>query len=78
LALHFERITFSKIQSFGDALKRHCKTDLDDLIILDGRLEHDHAEPDRRHIERQRVRQACKRKAEDKPSERLSKLIIRK
>jgi hypothetical protein len=43
-----------------------------------GRLEHDHAEPDRRHIERQRVRQACKRKAEDKPSERLSKLIITK
>ena len=55
----------------------HCKTDLDDLIILDGRLEHDHAEPGRRNIERQRVRQACKRKAEDEPSERPSKLIIK-
>jgi hypothetical protein len=54
-----------------------CKTDLDDLIILDGRLEHDHAQPDRRNIERQRVRQACKRKAEDEPSERPSKLIIK-
>jgi hypothetical protein len=38
-----------------------CKTDLDDLIMLYGRLEYDHAEPDRRNIERQRVRQACKR-----------------
>ena len=54
-----------------------CKTDLDDCIILDGRLEHDHAESDRRNIERQRVRQACKRKAEDEPSERPSKLIIK-
>ena len=54
-----------------------CKTELDDLIILDGRLEHDHAEPDRRNIERQRVRQACERKAEDEPSERPSKLIIK-
>ena len=45
-----------------------CKTDLGDLIILDGRFEHDHAAPDRRNIERQRVRQTCKRKAEDEPS----------
>ena len=54
-----------------------CKTDLEDLIILDGRLEHDHAEPDRRNIKRQRVRQACNRKAEDEPSERPYKLIIK-
>ena len=58
--------------------RTHCKTDLDDLIILDGKLEHHHTEPDRRNIKRQRLRQACKRKAEDKPSERPSKLIIRK
>ena len=81
MALNFERIKFSKIPSFGDALtspvSSRCKTDLDDLIILDGRLEHDHAEPDRRNIERQRVRQACERKAEDEPSERPSKLIIK-
>jgi hypothetical protein len=79
MALNFERIKFSKIPSFGDALtspvSSRCKTDLDDLIILDGRLEHDHAEPDRRNIERQRVRQACKRKTEDEHSERPSKLI---
>ena len=54
-----------------------CKTDLDDLIMLYGRLEYDHAEPDRRNIERQRVRQACKRKAEDVSSEKPSKFIIK-
>ena len=54
-----------------------CETDLDDLIMLYGRLEYDHAAPDRRNIERQRVRQACKRKAEDESSDRPSKLIIK-
>ena len=57
--------------------KSNCKTDLDELLILGGRLEHDHDEPERRTIERQKVRHACKRKAEDEPSERPSKLIIK-
>lgn len=57
--------------------KSNCKTDLDELLILGGRLEHDHDEPKRRTIERQKVRHACKRKAEDEPFERPSKLIIK-
>ena len=55
-----------------------CKTDLEDLMILDGRLDHNHTEPKPRTMERQKkIRQACKRKAEDETSERPSKLIIK-
>jgi hypothetical protein len=41
-------------------------------MILDGRLDHNHTEPEPRTMERQKIRQACKRKAEDEPSERPS------
>ena len=53
-----------------------CKTDLDELMILGGRFEHNHVEPDTRKLERQKVRQNCKRKAAEEPSERPSKLIV--
>jgi SpoVK/Ycf46/Vps4 family AAA+-type ATPase len=46
-------------------------------MILDGRLDHNHTEPKPRTMERQKIRQACKRKAEDETSERPSKLIIK-
>jgi hypothetical protein len=43
---------------------------------LEGRFEHNHSEPDERDIERQEIRQHCKRKAIEESSERPSKLII--
>ena len=46
-------------------------------MILDGRPDHNHTEPEPRTMERQKIRQACKRKAEDEPSERPSKFIIK-
>ena len=46
-------------------------------MILDGRLDHNHTEPEPKTMERQKIRQACKRKAEDEPSERPSKFIIK-
>jgi hypothetical protein len=45
-------------------------------MVLGGRFEHNHSEPDERDIERQQIRQHCKRKAIEEPSERPSKLII--
>ena len=54
-----------------------CKTDLEDLMILDGGLDHKHTEPEPRTMERQKISQACKRKAEDEPLERPSILIIK-
>ena len=53
-----------------------CKTDLEELVVLGGRFEHKHSEPDERDIERQQIRQNCKRKAIEEPSERPSKLIV--
>ena len=53
-----------------------CKTDLEELMVLEGRFEHNHSEPDERDIERQQIRQHCKRKAIEESSERPSKLII--
>jgi hypothetical protein len=51
-------------------------TDLSDLMVLDGRFEHNHSEPDERSIQRHKVRQECKRKASDEPGERPNKIII--
>jgi hypothetical protein len=39
-------------------------------------FEHNHSEPDERDIERQQIRQHCKRKAIEESSERPSKLIF--
>jgi len=46
-------------------------------MILDGRLDHNHTEPEPRTMERQKISHACKRKAEDEPLERPSILIIK-
>ena len=65
----------------GDALKKGCKapctTDLSDLMVLDGRFEHNHSEPDERSIQRHKVCQECKHKASDEPGERPNKVIDR-
>jgi hypothetical protein len=53
-----------------------CKTDLQELIVLGGRFDHCHDEPNQRNIENQKVRTECKRKAEEEPYERPCKLII--
>lgn len=56
--------------------KARCKTDLTDLMILDGRNEHNHEKEEERKIQRHNIRQACKRKAEDSITERPHKLIV--
>lgn len=56
--------------------KASCKTDLDELMILENRSEHNHEEPSERQVQRQIIRQICKRKAEDEPGERPSKIIL--
>jgi hypothetical protein len=45
-------------------------------MIIDGRFEHNHAEPDDRTVQRLKVRQECKRKATDEPRERPNKIIM--
>ena len=37
--------------------KAWCKTDLTDLIIVDGRIEHDHETEDEKQAQRSRLRQ---------------------
>jgi hypothetical protein len=37
-----------------------CYTYLNDLMIIDGRYEHNHGEPDDRTVQRLKVRQECK------------------
>ena len=44
-------------------------------MILGGNFNHTHGEIDTRSVERQRIRQGCKRKATEEPSERPSKII---
>jgi hypothetical protein len=45
-------------------------------MILGSNCNHTHGEIDTRSVERQRIRQGCKRKATEEPSERPSKIII--
>jgi hypothetical protein len=45
-------------------------------MIIDGRFEHNHGEPDDRTVQRLKVRQECKRKATDEPGERPNKIIM--
>jgi hypothetical protein len=45
-------------------------------MIIDGRFEHNHAEPDNRTVQRLKVRQECKRKATDESGERPNKMIM--
>ena len=56
--------------------KAVCYTYLNDLMIIDGRYEHNHGEPDDRTVQRLNVRQECKRKATDEAGERPSKIIM--
>ena len=56
--------------------KATCTTDLSDLMVLGGRFEHNHSEPDERSIQRHKVRQECKRKDSDEPGERPNKIIM--
>ena len=51
--------------------KAVCSTDLNDLMIIDGRFEHNHAEPDDRTVQRLKVRQGY-----DEPGERPNKIIM--
>ena len=55
--------------------KSRCKTDTDIQMILGGNFNHTYGEIDTRSVERQRIRQGCKRKATEEPSERPSKII---
>ena len=69
----------SRILIYGDVQTRcgaHCKTDLTDLMVLDGRTDHIHEIEDDRKVQRSKLRQACKRKAVDDITERPQKLII--
>ena len=63
-------------QNCGDAYRKHDWPDLQELIVLGGRFDHCHEEPNQRNIEKQKVRTECKRKAEEEPCERPCKLII--
>ena len=54
-----------------------CRTDLEDIMILGGRVDHDHVEEEDRTIERQALRQTCKQKAVAEPCERPNKQITR-
>jgi hypothetical protein len=45
-------------------------------MIIDGRFDHNHAEPDNRTVQRLKVRQECKRKATDESGERPNKMIM--
>jgi hypothetical protein len=45
-------------------------------MILGGYFNHTYGEIDTRSVERQRIRQGCKRKATEEPSERPYKIII--
>ena len=56
--------------------KAVCSTDLNDLMIIDGRYEHNHGEPDDRTVQRLKVRQESKRKATDEAGERPNKIIM--
>ena len=56
--------------------KAVCSTDLNDLMIIDGRFEHNHAESDDRTVQRLKGRQECKRTATDEPGKRPSKIIM--
>ena len=58
------------------ACNARCKTDLDETMILGGRFEHSHAEEDDRTLERQVLRQTCKKKATEEPCEKPYKPII--
>jgi hypothetical protein len=53
-----------------------CMTDLTDLMVLDGRTDHNHEIEVDRKAQRSKLRQACKRKAVDDITERPQKLII--
>ena len=53
-----------------------CKTDLQELMVLGGRFDNCHEQSNQRNIEKQKVRNGCKRKAEEEPCERPCKLII--
>ena len=44
-------------------------------MVLDGRFEQTHSEPDERSIQRHQVRQECIRKASDEPRERPNKIM---
>ena len=54
-----------------------CRTDLEDIMILGGRFDHDHVEEEDRILERQALRQTCKQKAVAEPCERPNKHITR-
>ena len=53
-----------------------CKTNLTDLMVLDGRTDHNHEIKDDRKAQRSKLRQASKCKAVDDITERPQKLII--
>jgi hypothetical protein len=53
-----------------------CKTDLTDLMVLDGRTDHNHEIEDNRKVQQSKLRQACQCKAVDDITERPQKLII--
>ena len=55
--------------------KSRCKTDPDEVMVLDGTFEHDHAEPDKRGAERQKIRQACKRKPKVRETELMHVML---
>jgi len=56
--------------------KIRCNTDFSDLMVLDGRFDHNHDEADTGNIERKKIRQSCKRKVKEESCQRCSKFIL--
>jgi hypothetical protein len=56
--------------------KIRCNTDFSDFMVLDGRFDHNPDEADTGNIERQKIRESCKRKVKEDSCERCSKFIL--
>ena len=58
--------------------KAKCKTDVNDLMIIDNqRMDHSHEPEQERTLQCQKLRQQCKKRALEETTERPKKVIIR-
>jgi hypothetical protein len=68
---------------YGDASREscnaRCKTDVNDLMIIDNqRMDHSHEPEQERTLQRQKLRQECKKRVLEETTERPKKVIITK
>ena len=57
--------------------KLQCKTDVNDLMIIDNqRMDHSHEPEQERILQGQKLRQKCKKRALEETTERPKKVII--